>query len=115
MSRSLVCSIVIFLFVSPLAEAGAPPRAGWRKADLFARPNASAPPTLFTLPDASDAAQLAADVPFDILDMYSNSYLISVAIDRIDRLRELATPRLMGFWERDYYDVNTTAARKLNG
>ncbi len=95
-------------------EAGTPPRAGWRKADLFARPNATAPPTLFILPNATDAARLAADVPFDILDTYSDSFLITVAIERLDRLRELATPLLMGFIERDDYDVIWTGAGPID-
>ena len=86
-------------------QAGTPPRAGWRKADLFAQPNASAPLPLFTQPNASAAELLAEQVPFDILEAYRDSLLISVAIDRLGRLRELTGAVLMRFVEHDDYDV----------
>ena len=102
--RRVSTLMALSLFVVLTAEGGTSPRAGFRKCDLFARPNATAPATLFRLPDASAATRLSVDVPFDFVETYDTKYLISVAIDKLDRLRDLATPMLIGFFERDDYD-----------
>jgi hypothetical protein len=85
-------------------NAGTPPRAGWRKCDLVSVPNASAPLYLRTLPDASAAAYLNTQVPFDIVETYDRELLISVEITQIDRLIALAQPLTLRVIQLDDYD-----------
>lgn len=103
MRRAAGCFIAIALIAWTEIQGGTPPRAGWRKGDLFTKSNATSPP-IIALPNATDAARLSVDVPFDFVETYADRYLISVAIDHINRLRELATPLLMTFLEHDNYD-----------
>jgi len=112
--RELLYAGVLMLAVSSL-YAGAPPKAGWTKATLFAIANASAtPPVPSSFPNATAAAKLASEVPFDILEDYGYTLLFSVATDNLARLRDLAAASLMRFERRDYLDVVWTWAGTID-